>query len=320
MTIEKKILDIVRKNRAFLITSHVRLDGDAVGSELALYHTLRRLGKTAQVYNEDRIPEAYRFLPGSDIIVHTLDSLERFDAAFVLDCSELERVGREAGRIGAMKTVVNIDHHISNDSFTEWSLVRPAAGSTGEILYGLIVELLGKVPPEAATNLYTAVMTDTGSFRYSNTGSDTFRVAAELVASGADPRWIAERVYETKPLVQMQLLGRVLGTLKVFFEGRAGIAHVTGKMLDDLAALPEHTEGFVDMIRMIEGVEVAALIRELSTGECKVSFRSKDKVDVEKITREFGGGGHVNAAACTIPGPLGEVRRKILRAIGKALP
>jgi len=317
---EKKILEIVRSNRSFLITSHIRLDGDAVGSELALYHTLRRLGKTALVYNEDRVPETYRFLPGADVIVHNLDSIERFDAVFVLDCSELERVGREAERIGAMKKVINIDHHISNGSFTDWSLVRPGAGSTGEILYGLIVKMLEKVPAEVATNLYTAIMTDTGSFRYSNTGSETFRVAGELVASGADPRWIAEQVYETKPLVQVQLLGRVLGTLKVFFEGRAGIAQVTGKMLDDLDALPEHTEGFVDLIRTIEGIEVAAIIRELSTGECKVSFRSKDKVDVEKISREFGGGGHVNAAACTIPGPLGEVRKKVLRAIGKALP
>ena len=317
---EKKILEIVRANRSFLITSHVRLDGDALGSELALYHALRRSGKTALVYNEDSMPEAYRFLPGADVIVHTLDSLERFDAVFVLDCSELDRVGREAKRIGAMKKVINIDHHISNASFSEWSLVRSGAGSTGEILYGLIVKLLEKVPPEVATNLFTAIMTDTGSFRYSNTGRETFRVAGELVASGADPRWIAEQVYETKPLAQVQLLGRVLGTLKVYFGGRAGIAYVTGKMLDDLEALPEHTEGFVDMIRTIEGVEVAAIIRELSTGECKVSFRSKDKVDVERISREFGGGGHVNAAACTIPGPLGEVRKKVLRAIGKALP
>lgn len=320
MRMEEKILEIIRKCRSFLITSHIRLDGDAIGSELALYHALRRMGKKAVVYNEDETPEAYGFLPGAEEIVHTLDLPERFEAVFVLDCSELDRVGKEAARIGNIGRVINIDHHISNNGFTEWSIVRPAAGSTGEILYGLIRKMLGTVPTEVAVNLYGAIMTDTGSFRYSNTGSETFRIAGELVAWGADPRWIAEKVYETKPLVQVLLLGKVIGTLKVCFDGQLGIVHVTRRMLEDLDALPEHTEGFVDMIRTIRGVEVAAIIRELPSDACKVSFRSKDKVDVEAIAGLFGGGGHVNASACTIPGPLGEVRKKVIRAVGKALP
>lgn len=320
MGMEEKILEIIRANRSFLITSHVRLDGDAVGSELALFHTLRRLGKKAVIYNEDETPETYHFLPGAEEIVHTLDLPERFEVAFVLDCSELERVGKEAARIGNIGRVINIDHHISNDGFTEWSIVRPEAGSTGEILYGLIRKMLGTVPPEVAVNLYGAIMTDTGSFRYSNTGSDTLRIAGELVAWGADPRWIAEKVYETKPLVQVLLLGKVIGTLKVFFGGRLGVVQVTRKMLEDLDALPEHTEGFVDLIRTIRGIEVAAIIRELPADGCKVSFRSKDMVDVERIAGLFGGGGHVNAAACTIQGPMGEVRKQVIRAVGKALP
>lgn len=320
MGMEEKILEIIRANRSFLITSHVRLDGDAVGSELALFHTLRRLGKKAVIYNEDETPETYHFLPGAEEIVHTLDLPERFEVVFVLDCSELERVGKEAARIGNIGRVINIDHHISNDGFTEWSIVRPEAGSTGEILYGLIRKMLGTVPPEVAVNLYGAIMTDTGSFRYSNTGSDTLRIAGELVAWGADPRWIAEKVYETKPLVQVLLLGKVIGTLKVFFGGRLGVVQVTRKMLEDLDALPEHTEGFVDLIRTIRGIEVAAIIRELPADGCKVSFRSKDMVDVERIAGLFGGGGHVNAAACTIQGPMGEVRKQVIRAVGKALP
>lgn len=310
-----RIVDVILSNRSFLITSHVRLDGDALGSELALYHLLRNLGKEAMVYNEDETPAHYRFLPGADGIVHALDALDRFDAVFVLDCSEISRVGLEASRIAGMKTVVSIDHHMSNQGIPGLSFADPAASSVGELLYRLIETMGVPVTRDVAVNLYTAMMTDTGSFRYSNTGADTFRIAGELVRMGADPHGISEKVYENHPRERIILLGRVLGTLEFEWDGRIGTLWVSRRMLRETGALPEHTENFVDMARSIEGVEVAAFFTETGENLYKVSLRSKGRINVAKVAGGFGGGGHFSAAACMIEGGLEHAKRIIVQAV-----
>jgi len=313
-----RIVDIIHSCETFLITSHVRLDGDALGSELALWHVLRDLGKKAAVYNGDMTPATYEFLPGTDIIIHNLHAAHKFDAAFILDCSELERIGEAEAQIGSIKQIINIDHHISNNLFSEVSLVDSNASSTGEILYHIIEKLGVDITKNIAINLYTAILTDTGSFRYSNTGRQTLFVAAKLVEAGADPRWIAENVYETKSKAQIRLLKDALNTLGFDCQDKVASIFVSQPMLREAKALPEHTEGFVDLIRSIKGVEVAVFFHETSKNNYKTSLRSKGRINVEKIARNFGGGGHVNASACSIEGNIVDVKKKLLTVIKTA--
>jgi len=271
----RQIAEIIQKGRTFLVTSHVRLDGDAVGSELALYEALKSLGKEAVVYNQDRTPQMYAFLPDAGVIVNRLGPLDGFDAVFVLDCSEIERMGEEAPRIAGIRRIVNIDHHISNDRYGHLTLTDPEASSTGEMIFRLIDGMEIELTRDMAVNLYTAILTDTGAFRYSNTGPRTFAVAGRLLEKGADPAWIAQMVYETFPAVKIRLLGRALSTLEFDWQGRIGAVTVSKKMLEDAGAQWEHTEGFVEYPRSIEGVQVAAFFSEISEGLYKVSLRSK---------------------------------------------
>jgi phosphoesterase RecJ-like protein len=311
-----KIVHIIQTSKIFLVSSHERLDGDALGSALGMYHILRDLGKDVVVYNQDKTPDIYRFLPGTDIVVHTLDPLKKFDAAIILDCSEIDRVGNLANHISsAAGYIINIDHHISNDKFGDYFFVDPSASSTGEIVYRLLDALKTSLTEDIATNIYAAIMTDTGSFRYANTTSNTFKVAAKLVEKGADCRLISEHIYETKPLPQIKLLGMALDTLEFHDDGEIGSVVVTQKMMKDTGALIEHTEGIVDMVRSVKGIETAIFYCEMADNCFKVSLRSKRATDVARIAGEFGGGGHVNAAACRITGDIKDIKKKLITVI-----
>jgi bifunctional oligoribonuclease and PAP phosphatase NrnA len=311
----RRISEEIGRHRAFLITAHERPDGDALGSELALCQLLEGLGKEAVVYNRDLTPENYLFLPGSDRIVHELPPLETFDAAFILDCSDLNRIGEDASRIGTIPNLINIDHHVSNGGFCEIRLIDPQASSTGELIFRLVRDMDLAVTGEIATCLYTAILTDTGGFRYQNTRRGALLAAADLVDGGADPQWISENIYETDPPVRIRLLAAVLPTLTLEEEGRVGSLVVTNKALADAGALSEHTEGFVDLPRSIRGVEISILYAELPDGRFKLSLRSKGAVNVERVARVFGGGGHINAAGCRAEGELAEIRRRVIEAI-----
>ena len=307
-----RIIDIINQNRTFLITSHERPDGDALGSELALYHMLAARGKTAVVYNQDQTPRNYRFLPGAAVIVHELRPTESFDAAFILDCSELERVGREAGRIGKISQIVNIDHHVSNGGFCDAALLDAGASSTGELIFRLAEAMALPLTPEMAMNLYTALLTDTGGFCYGNTTRDCLVIAGRLVENGARPQWISENIYENAPLVKIRLLAVMLESLALDLNGKVGSMIVTQENLASTGALQEHTEGFVDLPRTIEGVEISILFSELEENYFKLSLRSKGRFDVERVARKLGGGGHVNAAGCRIKGDIATVKRLVL--------
>jgi bifunctional oligoribonuclease and PAP phosphatase NrnA len=311
----RRIREQIGRHRVFLITAHERPDGDAIGSELALCQMLKSLGKEAVVYNQDRTPENYLFLPGSDRIVHELPPLQSFDAAFILDCSELERVGRESSRIGTIPDLVNIDHHVSNGGFCDVRLIDPQASSTGELIFRLVREMDLAVTGEMATCLYTAILTDTGGFRYGNTRRGALLTAADLVGAGADPQWISENVYEMDSPAKIRLLAAVLPTLTLEEGGRVGSLVVLQKALADAGAFPDHTEGFVDLPRSIRGVEISILYAELPDGRFKLSMRSKGIVNVERVARAFGGGGHINAAGCRMDGELPEIRRRVIEAI-----
>jgi len=315
----EKIVDVIDTCRNVLVASHVRPDGDSVGSALAVYHLLRDMGKDVVVYSEDEIPPIYRFLPGADRVVYSLGSIDCFDTAVLLDCSEIDRVGTEASRIGSIARLVDIDHHVSNRTRSPLAMIDPSASSTGEILFRFIEALGRDVTKDIAVNLYTAILTDTGSFRYSNTGVDTFRIAAQLVERGVEPHKVAQHVYESKPLVQIRLMERALETLEMDIGGRVGSIHVSRRMMNEEGARPEHTEGFVDMVRAIEGVEAAIFYYEMPDHQYKISLRSKGVVNVERVAAAFGGGGHVNAAACRVAGNIESIKEKLLVSVREAL-
>jgi len=314
-----KIIGIINNCQSFLITSHVRLDGDAIGSEMAMYQMLTHMGKIAVVYNQDETPGNYRFLPGTEEIVHTLPDLERYEVAVVLDCSDLERIGDQASRIVDVKRIINIDHHISNGNFGGLAYVDHQASSTGELLYRLIKAMGVDFTKDMATSLFAAILTDTGGFRYRNTKKDTLVASGHLIEKGADPQWISENIYESNPPSKIRLLTRVLDTLTFDWSKKVGYMVVSRKTLEDAGALMEHTEGFVDIPRSIQGIEVSILFNEVSDHYFKLSLRSKGKVNVERIARTFGGGGHINAAACQIEGDLETIRQRVLDLIGTAV-
>lgn len=311
----QKIVDIINRYQKFLVTAHVKLDGDAVGSELAFYFLLKSLGKDVAVYNQDKTPDNYRFLPGSEVILNTLPSPDSFDVAVILDCSELDRVGDEAPRIGRIKTLVNIDHHVSNGGFCEVRMIDPAASSTGELVFRIMKEMETTITAEMATNLYTAIITDTGDFHYGNTGKDTFIVAGHLVESGADPQWISEHIYESSPMAKIRLLARAMQTLSFDCQDRVGSLVIFLKDFEETGALWEHSEGFVNLPRSIEGVEISILYTELPDRNFKISLRSKGRTNVERVAKMFGGGGHVNASGCRIEGDIDTVKKRLLEAI-----
>lgn len=314
-----RVADAIRASRSLLLVSHVRPDGDALGSLLALYHVLRDMGKEALVFCQDKVPAIYRFLPGSDAIVRSLGPVDRFDTAVLLDCSEPDRVGDEAERIKSVGRLITIDHHRSNEADLPLSLVDTAASSTGELLVRLIDSLGVPLTRDVALNIYTAVVTDTGSFRYSNTTRDTFALAARLVDAGADTRLVAENIYETRALASVRLMARALENLHLSFEGKVGSVVLNQVMMREEQALPEHAEGIVDQVRAIEGIRIALNYYEMPDGSWKVSFRSKGSVDVERAARSLGGGGHRNASACRLAGSLDDVKGRVDAVIAKLL-
>jgi phosphoesterase RecJ-like protein len=314
-----KIIAAINSYRTFLLTSHVRLDGDALGSELAMYHMLSNMGKEAYIYNQDKTPGNYQFLAGSANILNVLPDLSKYDVAFVLDCSELERIGDQASVIGKMERIINIDHHLSNGGFCELTYNDHEASSTGELLYRLIMQMAVVITKDMANNLYAAIITDTGGFRYRSTSRETLLAAGDLVGKGADPQWVSENIYENTPLEKIRLMTKSLETLSFDFNNRVASMTVYLEALAGTGTLSEHVEGFVDIPRTIQGVDVSVLYLELSKDCYKLSLRSKGAINVETVARRFGGGGHTNAAACEITGKLKTIKRQVTEAIGAAL-
>ncbi len=309
------IIKAIHEGENFLITAHVRLDGDALGSELAVYLMLKDMGKKAVVYNQDRTPERYQFLPAAHNITHSISNIEQYDTCIVLDCSDLERVGEEADNIQKIKRLINIDHHVSNNGFCPLKMLDAKASSTGELVFRLMQEMCVKMSRDICTNLYAAIITDTGSFRYSSTTKETFMVAGVLVGEGANPQRIAEGIYESDSPARLKLLAKALSTLSLDLESKVGSMVVTQKDLQETGAAWEHTEGFVDIPRTVRGIEISVLYTQRGENNFKLSLRSKAKFNVEKVARKFGGGGHVHASSCWMKGDIETIKSQIIEAV-----
>ncbi len=302
-----------------MISTHQNPEGDAIGSVLALSLVLKDVGKAVTVLTQDPIPEILAFLPGAKEIIHQAPADGRFDIGFALDCGDRERLGEEFGKVKGIGKIINIDHHVSNNNFGEINFVNPRASSTAEIIYDLMRAIPAPMTLAIAENIYTGVLTDTGSFHYSNTSPKTFAVARACLLAGVDPWKVAEQVYETQPLPRLRLLPRVLQTLELHAEERISSVIVTRQMLEETGTTPALTEDFINFPRSVRGVEVALLFREVTPQKYRVSLRSRGAADVARIAGMFQGGGHPNAAGCTVEGGLSEVKAKVLEVVKAAL-
>jgi len=305
-----------REHQRFAILSHVRPDGDALGSQLALALSLKQLGKDVRVWNEDGMLEKYSFLARAQSLTKPPSGPEEVDVAIALDTAIQNRLGTAFQAIRTAKIWINIDHHPSNPGYGDLVYVDPTAPATGQILFELIKSERLPFDRAIAENLYVAISTDTGSFQYPNTTARTFEIAAELVRAGVDVGRINQQVYENYPRRRVELLRELLRTMRFEGGGRVASFSLSLKTAAELGVLPEDNEGLIDHLRAIRGVIVAVFFEELTDGKVRVSMRSKsEKTDVCAICQKFGGGGHTLAAGARMRGSLAEVEQRILEAI-----
>jgi len=312
----RKILKKIDAAQRILVTAHTSPDGDALGSTLALTLALREMGKDAIAFNLDGITSPFNFLPGAEFLLTSLDGQHPFDLGFVLDAGELKRVGVDL--IPYCRELINVDHHPYSEQFGVVNYLDETACATGVIVRRILQEKGHPLSLSVATCIYVAILSDTGSFRYSNANPEAFNTAAEMIGMGIDAWDVASRLYETQPVQRLQLLGAALQTLTLSRCGRFASLAVTSEMFQRFSADAGHTDGFVNYPRSIEGVEVSIFFRQTAENTFKVGFRSKGKIDVGALARELGGGGHHNASGATVEGDLQQVRAIVTSRLGIA--
>ncbi|MDD5432179.1 MAG: bifunctional oligoribonuclease/PAP phosphatase NrnA [Candidatus Omnitrophica bacterium] len=315
----KKAAEAIKKYSKFLITAHTSLEGDALGSELAFYMLLRKLGKEAYIVNEDGIPYEYGFLPRKEIVRKFDKGVLRldFDCFVALDCSDLRRTGEVYKLNSKYAPVINIDHHISNEMFGDVNWVDPHSSSASEMIYRLYKYMHIAFTDESALFLYVGIFTDTGSFRYSNTTSFTHKAASELLKFKISVPQVYNNVYGNIPYQDIKALTRIFPNLKLESAGKIAWVQIERAMLKESEQSFDIADHVLSFARAIRGVEVVVLFRH-NLGvkdEIRINFRSQGKVDVNKIAKEFGGGGHKTASGATVRGDINQVRRKVLSRI-----
>jgi phosphoesterase RecJ-like protein len=320
----KKAVACIKKYNNFLITAHTNLEGDALGSELAFCGLLKKMGKRAVIINEDDLPYGYDFLPGTKNIKKFKNNLKkqvRFDCFAALDCSDLGRTG-EVYRLNAdKKPVLNIDHHIGNQRFGDVNWVEPQASSCSEMIYKLYKKIRIPLDRDAAVLLYVGILTDTGSFRYSNTTSFTHKAVSELLKHVFDIPQIYKNIYENIPFSDMKLLSKILPQIRCCASGKIAWLQIERGILKDKKSSFDLTEHILGFARAIKDVEVVALFKENlgAKGKIRVNLRSQGNADVNRIASFFGGGGHRTASGATVSGRIDDVRRKVLAKIRQSL-
>ncbi|MBI4278584.1 MAG: bifunctional oligoribonuclease/PAP phosphatase NrnA [Armatimonadetes bacterium] len=312
-----EIAAVLSQAREILIACHVNPDGDCLGSSLALAFALERRGRRVTVASADGVPEMYRFLPDSDRVVRSVDG-RTFDAAVGMDCSDLSRLGALAPAMASARTIINIDHHLGNSGYGHLRLWDTRVSAVGELVYELIEALGEEVDEAMAACLLTAIVTDTGAFRYPNVTPHTLRLSALLMEKGPSPAEIIDHVYETRSPGAVRLLGMVLSRLVLTDGGAIAYASVTREMFRAAGAVPEDTAGIIAFLRSIRGVKVALLFEEGPT-ELRGSVRARGGARANVIAEALGGGGHAGAAGFSATGPLEEVIQQALERTRREL-
>jgi phosphoesterase RecJ-like protein len=319
----KRVSEYIKRNKSFLITTHTNLEGDAIGSEIAFYWLLKKMGKQTTIINEDKPPYGYEFLPKIDKIKKFKQKFKKikFDCFVILDCSDLMRSGDIHKLNLKNKPILNIDHHISNEKFGNINWIDPKASSCCEMIYRLYKKFAIPFDRISATALYVGMLTDTGSFRYSNTSSFTHRAISELMNYGLDVKEIYSYIYENIPFSDMKLLIKILPSMKRLAGGKIVWFEIRRAWLKNRRISFDLSEYVLSFGRAIKDVEVAVLFKENlgQRRQVRVNFRSGGKIDVNKIAQIFGGGGHKNASGCTIYANIEDAKRKVLTKLKAAV-
>lgn len=317
----EQIGEVLRNYQSFVLLSHVRPDGDAIGSQLALGYALLEMGKSVRMINEDGLPDNLAFMAGSHRIESPPADPVDAEVAIALDTATKPRLGDAALHAASGADLwLNIDHHISNPKYGDLNLIDATSPATGQILYDLITKLDLPMPPESRDAIYVAVSTDTGSFQYPSTTAKTYEMAADLIRRGLDVGEINSKTYDDYPYRRLELMCALLNTLQRSEDGILAHWELRDQTRIDLDLRPEDSEGLIDHIRAIRGVLLAVFFEELPDGKIRVSMRSKNRLlDVCKIATEFGGGGHALAAGIRMKGPMEEAKERVLGAIRRRI-
>ena len=314
----KEIAEVLLKAEKILIYPHINADGDAVGSAAALCHTLRRLGKTAYVLIEEQLPANLRFM---DKGYFTFDEkvIEQPDVSVCVDCGDFGRFPMRREKFLSARTTVCVDHHGTTQNFCDYNYVDSAAAATGELIYALIKEMVPEADVETGEAIFAAITTDTGNFQYSNTTKNCHLIMAELYDLGVDTNKVSVEIYENERQEKLMITTKALSTLEIFGGGCGAISHLTLEDMKEIGAEPFETDGVIEKLRSISGVEYAALVKEKEPGVIRVSMRAKRRGNVASIASELGGGGHVKAAGCTLNMPLDEAVNLVKSKLNEAI-
>ena len=317
-----QVIDLIERHQRFAITTHIRPDGDGLGSSLALCWILRGLKKEADIILRDDVPHAYVRLPGADEIRVGTDLESDYDAVFLMECSDAERPGLASL---PERFLVNIDHHSTTALYANINWIDSTAAAVGEMVYNLAKAIGAKISPEAASCVYAALLTDTGSFHFSNTTERTFKIASELVRHGAQPAKLSQAIFYNYPYAKVSLVGEVLSTLQRDESGRIAWIKMSKDAMERTHATEDDTDGIINYPLTIGEVEAVAFFRELPNETYRISLRSKNRVNVARVAEQFGGGGHSNAAGFTLrqvdlPALTADVLAKLKEAVETAPP
>ena len=311
----KDIEALIKKGKNVLVSAHMDPDGDSLGTQLALRRYLIGLGKKVSVVNQGAIPGKYKFLPdiGEVWNINGYDANGKFDLAIILECRDVERTGDVKRLIDTDTRIINIDHHPDNTGYGDIAYLNDKASAVAEILAEYFFEVDHDIDIEAATQLYTAILTDTGRFRFNSTSRKTMEIAGKLIELGADPRYISDNVYYSLDETTMRLIGKVFSKMEFHDDGRICLIAIDNEMIRTTDFNSADTEGMAEYTLFGKEVLVGGLLREMRPDYTKVSLRSRIKFDVGALAHKFGGGGHKNAAGFHLDLPLGEARERVIR-------
>ena len=312
--------EILKRANVIVLTTHIRPDGDGLASELALYKILKKLGKSkVYIINQDETPEMYKWLPDSDRI-QILDGinfndLKNIDLSILLDCSNSERIGKVNNLINQSQNIISFDHHEDSDCYRDCCYVDSNASSVGELIVDLVPNIWDMVTKDIATCLYVSILTDTGSFSYSNTSPAVLEIASRLLKTGIKPDFIYRKIYNNKSFKYLKLLGRTLDRLESAENGKIVYVIMPVQVYKEIGATEEDNEGILEVIRSMRNLELIVLLRELENGKLKGSLRSEEAINCNYLAKMFGGGGHFKASGFVIEGNINEDGHKIINKI-----
>ncbi|MCX5749316.1 MAG: bifunctional oligoribonuclease/PAP phosphatase NrnA [Candidatus Saganbacteria bacterium] len=309
----KKIIEAINNHSNFLVCLHVDPDGDTIGSASALSSILKKLGKKVSIYSRDKIPEIYGFLKNIDQIKSSLVPEDRFDAVIAVDCGDIKRIAVGDKIRQHSDLLINIDHHEDNKKFGDLNLVKKCS-STGEIIYKIAKKMGVGLDPDIAAAIYAAIITDTGCFKYDNTNAKIFSIAKDLADNGADPHGIAFKIYESKTRSEIKILGFALEKMESTADGKISWIILTNEDIKKCGANSEEVSGIADHLRSLKDTDIAVFLKETESGTVKVNFRSKTK-NVQRIAKEFGGGGHVRASGAVLKMEINKAKDSILETV-----